>query len=373
MRECFEGGESRARSRFLKTGKAVVSRVHRTGEAPRRGAESGASCGADLADSRSRAGFQERGRLVFILFVALCFLFTSCSNFRLFSFRRSAYSESEADYALHKALDFAIDRASRLLVSELENMDYIPPEYAVVKSLAVSGGSEHPEQILRTAGNESHSQVASSVEAGQREAPTLRSSTASGKSAPEAQTPRDSSASEKSAPEARAQLALSDSAEPNTLPHSGRGIPGLSVLISYTTEYYAKFVRERISYFQDDLKPFAGTFSFSDPRALVESSSQSASDEFLSLYGGSIMSGYRDLFSASDREYFDAVVSQYNAYVITSGASDDTLLEKSDISLFVADMVCTRFFELLRQSEDYYRNTPDPYIDRTAGRVFGLI
>lgn len=223
--------------------------------------------------------------LAILLHIVILLCIISCKTTKT---EKPQYSAKEADYALHYALQISCQRAGTKLKSQLEKIDYIPPEYKTIQT----------EQ---------------------------------------------------------------------------QNIPGMPTLISQLTTYYSQYIGDFIEDFSAHVQMLANSLEFQNPVYMSTYSNTSTSTELKNTHNTEIQQYLKQYLDKTDNTLFNWCINQYNAYTITSKQIENkTLLEQKSISNHVSEMVTQQFFNILKDTEDLYRTTPDPYADDIAGKVFGI-
>ncbi len=123
------------------------------------------------------------------------------------------------------------------------------------------------------------------------------------------------------------------------------------------------------------LNTTVSSVTFENSIELVSQSNDSASVTFETAFGEEIKLYIRQKLSDVDLSKWKEVATQYKAWAETRNIlfdEDNIKLEEIDLLDELADYICNLYFKSLKDSEILLRTTPDPNLDKTISKVFGL-
>lgn len=153
-----------------------------------------------------------------------------------------------------------------------------------------------------------------------------------------------------------------------------KNIPGMSTLISNFNASISDYLKENLSSYFDFTKSLLSSAEFSNPIQMVISSDNSASDEFLLNNEAQLKTNLNGILSNANYSGLSSCIRHFNAYAATNRDTENAVqsLEMTNITTEITNMLYERFSKLIKDSEELYRTTPDPYADQTAAIVFGI-
>lgn len=151
-------------------------------------------------------------------------------------------------------------------------------------------------------------------------------------------------------------------------------IPGMATLISKFNSSITSYLKENLPELGKYTAELAASDVYESPIQMVLGSDTSASEKFLADHGADIKDRIQTMLENADYSGFESCIKHYNAYVSTRRNSEENLypLQISNITSEITNVVYDRFSKLLKNSEELYRTTPDPYADEISAVVFGI-
>lgn len=151
-----------------------------------------------------------------------------------------------------------------------------------------------------------------------------------------------------------------------------REIVGLDVLLKLWKSHISSLIDLRINDFQRWVKGEIDKIDFSDFRELISEGERSISERFIKLYSVQIREQIELLLREVDFDNFEDCIIQYNAFCITHGNEGGQLQQQADFRKLFTDIIEKSFTEKLSDAEEFYRTTPDPYMEPEVARLFNL-
>lgn len=152
-------------------------------------------------------------------------------------------------------------------------------------------------------------------------------------------------------------------------------IPGMTKLLTEWTSYMNSYSLQRFEEVRTYLNTTVSSVTFENSIELVSQSNDSASVTFETAFGEEIKLYIRQKLSDVDLSKWKEVATQYKAWAETRNIlfdEDNIKLEEIDLLDELADYICNLYFKSLKDSEILLRTTPDPNLDKTISKVFGL-
>ncbi len=152
-------------------------------------------------------------------------------------------------------------------------------------------------------------------------------------------------------------------------------IPGMSKLLADWTSYMNSYTLQRFEDVRTYLNTVVSSMTFENPIELVSQSDDSASVSFEAVFSAEIKLYIRQNLNDVDLSKWNEVASQYKAWAETRKVlfnEDNTELGEINLLDELADHICNLYFKNLKDAEILLRTTPDPNLDKTISKVFGL-
>ncbi|MCQ2412134.1 MAG: hypothetical protein MJ057_04190 [Sphaerochaetaceae bacterium] len=152
-------------------------------------------------------------------------------------------------------------------------------------------------------------------------------------------------------------------------------IPGMGRLIQSWSTQVADFLLSNFNYLTNLSNEVLDTIEFENPQQMVETSDSSIAELYRQLYFSIIEKAIHERLHELNLENWNAMVTQYNAWVATQellGNGSGKPISESDIASKVSKLVADLYFTYFTQKETLIRTTPNPDMDPTAARVLGL-
>ena len=158
------------------------------------------------------------------------------------------------------------------------------------------------------------------------------------------------------------------------LKQSTEEVTGLSKLLGNWSQSLRDFIEESYSDLSEFLLITGSRVRFRNAVSFVRRSNTSGTEYFLRLYGPSIKEKIHSVLEQADTSFLEKARIQYNIHVKLTNFTDNKsipMLEECDAVSELTEQFYQIFSQLLKENEDLFRTTPDPFGDPVIAAVFG--
>lgn len=152
-------------------------------------------------------------------------------------------------------------------------------------------------------------------------------------------------------------------------------IPGMKKLIELWNNEVNTVLTQEKEEISSQILTFAQSVEFENPKALVEESDTSGSNQLIQKYSNEFKDLLSSVLEKLDGSKLETIVKHYNAWVISQNYINKTYIPQLNVIDYKSSIVekaYTYYTETLMMFEELYRTTPDPFTEEVCQKVFGI-